>query len=312
MSPVFFLTDDTAASPVRKEGRALRDRRWSCPYPGAMANVPWTDDENDLIVADYFRMLSADLDGRAYTKARHVRQLGNRLQDRTKGAIEYKHQNISAVLQGLGDNWLPGYPPAYNFQASLEDAVARWLARHPEWLESVPATAPEGAMPLQIGPSPSKRNAPLPQGHERVSGIAERFDVAGRDERNRALGRLGERLALAHERCVLARAGRSDLARDVRWVSEEDGDGAGYDIASYTTDGKVRLLEVKTTKGYERTPFWISRNELAVARERSAEWRLLRLWNVSRTPQAFELAPPLDAHVSLMPTQFLADFRQEP
>lgn len=109
---------------------------------------------------------------------------------------------------------------------------------------------------------------------------------------------------------MLTRAGRADLARDVRWVSQEDGDGAGYDIASFTPEGAVRLLEVKTTKGYARTPFWISHNELAVAEERRAEWRLFRLWNVSRTPQAFELSPPLAAHVSLMPTQFLADFRQ--
>ena len=109
--------------------------------------------------------------------------------------------------------------------------------------------------------------------------------------------------------CWSARAA-PDLARDVRWVSREDGDGAGYDIASFSLDGAIRLLEVKTTKEYARTPFWISRNELAVARERHTEWRLFRLRNVSRTPQAFELAPPLESHVSLMPTQFLADFHQ--
>ena len=108
---------------------------------------------------------------------------------------------------------------------------------------------------------------------------------------------------------MLTRAGRTDLAHDVRWVSKEDGDGAGYDIASFTPDGAIRLLEVKTTKGYARTPFWISRNELAVSRERHAEWRLFRLRDVSRRPQAFELAPPLEAHVSLLATQFLADFR---
>jgi hypothetical protein len=47
-------------------------------------------------------------------------------------------------------------------------------------------------------------------------------------------------------------------------MSEEDGDGAGYDIASFAPDGRPRLIEVKTTNGWERTPFHISRNELAV------------------------------------------------
>ena len=39
-----------------------------------------------------------------------------------------------------------------------------------------------------------------------------------------------------------------------------DGDGAGYDILSFETDGTERFLEVKTTVGYERTPFFISPN----------------------------------------------------
>ncbi len=50
----------------------------------------------------------------------------------------------------------------------------------------------------------------------------------------------------------------------MRWVSDEDGDGAGYDIASFERDGRARLIEVKTTRGWERTPFHITCNELAV------------------------------------------------
>lgn len=54
--------------------------------------------------------------------------------------------------------------------------------------------------------------------------VAAKFDVAGRDERNRALGRAGEERVLAHERATLKAAGRDDLAHKERWVSEEDGD----------------------------------------------------------------------------------------
>lgn len=139
--------------------------------------------------------------------------------------------------------------------------------------------------------------------------IAHKFDVAARDERNRALGRAGEECVLAQERAALKSAGRDDLARKVRWISEEDGDGAGYDIASFAPDGRKRLIEVKTTNGWARTPFYISRNELTVAEERRSEWSLLRLWNFAREPQGFELHPPLDAHVSLTAMSFQASFR---
>ncbi len=103
-------------------------------------------------------------------------------------------------------------------------------------------------------------------------------------------------------------AGRSDLAGRIRWVSQIYGDGAGYDILSFDPDGRDRLIEVKTTKGWERTPFHITRNEPTVAEERRADWRLVRLWNFAREPRAFELPPPLEAHVSLMPTAYQGSF----
>jgi hypothetical protein len=277
-----------------------------------MSSEPWTNEENDLIVADYFAMLGDDVSGRPYSKAEHRRALLPLLNGRSQGSIEFKHQNISAVLKGLGEDWLPGYKPAFNFQMSLVDAVARWLAINPAWLgrlpDSHPTTGFRESAPIWSGPPPTLSNQPPPQELEQMLHIARKFDVAGRDERNRALGRAGEERVLAHERASLRSAGRNDLARQVRWVSEEDGDGAGYDIASFAPDGQVRLIEVKTTNGWERTPFYITRNELAVADERRSEWCLFRLWNFSREPKAFELYPPLEAHVTLTATAFVAGF----
>ncbi|WP_106797458.1 DUF3883 domain-containing protein [Rhizobium sp. H4] len=276
-----------------------------------MAEGPWTDTENDLIVVDYFAMLASDVAGNRYNKAERNRGLQSQL-GRSRTSIEFKHQNISAVLKGLGEDWIPGYKPAFNFQASLIDAVMRWFMRNPAYLERKPTASSayqlREAEPLWIGPPPTLSNQPQPQELEQMLRIAAKFDVAGRDERNRALGRAGEELVLAHERATLSAVGRGDLAQKVRWISDEEGDGAGYDIESFTPNGKARLLEIKTTNGWERTPFYISRNEVAVAEERREEWRLLRLWNFSREPKAFELAPPLSAHEMLTATTFHASF----
>lgn len=278
-----------------------------------MSSEPWSDIENALIVADYFAMLASDFYGQPYSKAQHRRVLLTHLNGRTEGAIEFKHQNISAVLKALGEDWIPGYKPAFNFQLSLVDAVARWLASNPEWSQraiakSRLAISEADQRQLWISPPPTLSNQPPPEELEQTLQIARKFDVAERDERNRVLGRAGEELVLAHERSSLRLAGRSDLAREVLWVSEEVGDGAGYDIHSFTLDGRPRLIEVKTTNGWERTPFHITRNELRVAEERQAEWCLLRLWNFSRGVKAFELRPPLEAHVSLTATTFQASF----
>lgn len=276
-----------------------------------MAVGDWQDEENDAIVADYFAMLCSELDGRSVNKADRNRILQQSI-GRGRVSIEYKHQNISAVLKGLGETWISGYKPAFNYQLALERAVVRWLAAHPNWLQQIDrsggyAGLSEGRA-LWVGPPPTFSNAPRPAELEQTLAVARRYDVAERDARNRILGRAGEKLVLEYERQSLKSAGRSDLAGLVRWISEEEGDGAGFDIASFDPGGSPRLIEVKTTNGWERTPFHISANELAVADRGQGEWRLLRLWNFAREPRAFELQPPLAAHVSLMPTSFRADF----
>jgi hypothetical protein len=126
-----------------------------------MSNGPWTDAENNLIVADYFAMLADDVAGRPYNKAEHNRDLQARI-DRNRSSIEFKHQNISAVLKGLGEDWIPGYKPAFNFQMTLVDAVARWLALNPAWLGRQVGLRPAGglreAAQIWIGPPPTMSN----------------------------------------------------------------------------------------------------------------------------------------------------------
>ena len=260
-----------------------------------MSSNNWSDPENDAVVAAYFAMLSDELSGRSYVKAAQNRLLQGQI-GRSRGSIEFKLCNVSAVCRGLGLPLIKGYQPRFNFQMSLAEAASRWLARHPEWA-------------LFVGVAPTLRNAPPPEEVDQMQRVARRFDVAGRDERNRALGYSGEERVFHHERTVLQQQGRADLANRVRWVSQEDGDGAGYDIASFTSEGRERLIEVKTTNGWERTPFHISRNELEVANERHGDWYLFRLYEYSRSPKAFELRPPLDAHVSLTATSFQASFQ---
>ncbi|MGX9142683.1 hypothetical protein [Mesorhizobium sp. 128a] len=64
--------------------------------------VDWSDEQNDAIVANYFAMLGRDVTGQPYSKAGHNRLLQAAI-GRPRGSIEYKHQNISAVLKGLGE-----------------------------------------------------------------------------------------------------------------------------------------------------------------------------------------------------------------
>jgi hypothetical protein len=79
----------------------------------------WSSEEVGLIVADYFAMLRAELAGEPYNKAEHNRALQPLLDGRSKSSIEFKHQNISAVLAENGQPYIAGYRPARNYQKAI-------------------------------------------------------------------------------------------------------------------------------------------------------------------------------------------------
>jgi hypothetical protein len=92
----------------------------------------------------------------------------------------------------------------------------------------------------------------------------------------------------------------------VRWISDEDGDGAGYDIGSYEVDGSPKLIEVKTTMGSALTPFFITSNELTVSNERSEHYHLFRMHSFPASPTIRVIRPPLQSFLELSPTVFRA------
>ena len=268
----------------------------------------WSDREIDLIIADYFHMRRMEILREPYVKSRRNAAL-QEVTGRSRGAIEYKHQNISAVLQTLGMWWIPGYKPMANFQKSLIDGIERILDSQDDVFSLQDNRdldiAEESAVLFEPPPVLRAYNSVESHALER---LVRKFDPAERDARNRLLGKRGEERIVQSERFRLRDAGRSDLARKVRWVSEELGDGAGFDVLSFNLSGFERLLEVKTTLGHQRTPFYLTENERQLSAERPDEFRLVRLYDFLRSPKAFELTPPLEASVGLRPTNYRASF----
>ena len=143
---------------------------------------------------------------------------------------------------------------------------------------------------------------------ESLRRLVRKFDPVVRDYRNRSLGKAGEEFVVELDRRQLTDSDRSDLARKVRWVSVEDGDGSGYDVLSFDAAGRERLLEVKTTNGSARTPFFLTRNERAVAAERPVDWCIYRVHLFAKEPRVFTIAPPLEDAVNLLPEIWRASF----
>ena len=131
-----------------------------------------------------------------------------------------------------------------------------------------------------------------------------------RQESNSALGLLGEELVLKQEIDTLRSAGRDDLAEKVVHVSVVEGDGAGHDIKSFTADGQVKFIEVKSTKGTASAAFFISPNEVDFSKKNATNFYLYRLYDLdsaNRSAKFYVLSGDLTNSLELRPTQFIAE-----
>lgn len=284
---------------------------WASVMPPA-----WSRHEVELIVADYFAMLREGLTGRPVDKTAHRRALRPLLHGRSDGSVEFKHQNISAVLINFDQPYISGYKPRQNYQAMLEQVVLEYL-EHDRALEDVirhspvlePMTLPDVSLRdvREVFVAAPDMRSTVP--HRQVQGgrRALRVDYVQRDARNRTLGRLGEEWVLELEQRRLHDVERrKDLAQRVEWVADTRGDGLGYDIASFEGHGGPRLIEVKTTGLGREFPFYVTANELSVSREQPAQFWLYRVFDFAEIPRVYALNGALDRVCRLEPQIYTA------
>ena len=141
---------------------------------------------------------------------------------------------------------------------------------------------------------------PKPKLSEKRQAKSVKTDWGAVTAYSRDLGRQGEKFVLDLERRRLRDGGRTDLEPRVEWVSDTQGDGAGYDIRSFDDDGAEMFIEVKTTKGPEATAFYITANELRCSQERGPSYRLYRIFDFKKAaPKLYRLTGPVAERLDL-------------
>lgn len=273
----------------------------------------WSRVEVEATVSDYLAMLASELAGVAYNKAAHRRHLIEKLDNRSPQSIEFKHANISAVLIDLGFPYITGYKPRSNYQRLLYEVVADRLADDQSLLTLAAADAerpivvPEVDDILSVLTEPPKpAGVPSVARQPQAPGRTPSVNYLEREARNRSLGAAGEEFVINFERARLIHAGREKLAAKIEHTSKVCGDGDGFDILSFEESGRERLIEVKTTKYGRETPFFVSRNELAVSEARADFYHLYRLFEFRDAPRIFTLDGALSATCRLAASTYMA------
>ncbi len=258
-----------------------------------MAGDSWSNTEVQLIIADYFNMLSAELRNEDYSKAAHRKALLPLLANRSEGSVEFKHQNISAVLIELGQPFIKGYLPRYNYQQILKDAIIDYLNQNLNIEDQFRMFSDKIILPKKsdfnfnkfIVEPPKLNIASEPKAIYHRNPI--KVNYLEREQKNQKLGFLGEELVLEYEKWQLISLGMEKLADSVRWISKEDGDGAGFDILSRNLNGTDKYIEVKTTKLAKETPIFFSKNELDFSVDHRNDFHLYRIFDFENKARMF-------------------------
>ena len=198
---------------------------------------------------------------------------------RTKKRIEYTYFGRLKYLSHDTEREKPVY---FQWQILDWDPPAETLERMDLILQSSETT--ESGAKQQV-PTNRLQETPPPVVSERGARTTPSFrarktaDYSTIDATNRELGLAGELLVVEHEKQVLEDIGRRDLARRVRHTSIVEGDGAGYDILSFTPQGETKYIEVKTTRGRAETPFFLTTNEVEFSLVHEDSYHIYRVYD---------------------------------
>jgi hypothetical protein len=146
-----------------------------------------------------FSMLRAELSRQPCVKSHHSAVLMQQI-GRTHRLVEFKHQNISAVLEEIGLPWIIGYKPKRNYQASIFGAIDRYHSSNEDMVDQqlppqVLAVADDGNTFVDAPKLEPQSDRPW-----QLERLVRKFDPVERDLRNRLLGRAGEGFVLEIER----------------------------------------------------------------------------------------------------------------
>lgn len=273
----------------------------------------WTREEVEIIVTEYFEMLQKEQAGIPYSKTETRQRILPLLKNRSKGSVEFKNRNISAVLARMGQPYIRGYLPAYNCQKILlEDAVVAHLRRKPQVEDAFKRFAEAAPTPDELVFETMEEKMPTKklvlQEPELIYRSPVKVNYIELEQANRVIGRSGESIALAYEKWRLTQAGKENLADKIEWVSQTQGDGLGFDILSRNTNGTDRYIEVKATKLTKEAPFYFSALEHDFSRRNRSSFFLYRVFNLKAEPKLFIANGAYDEFCNANPTHFKGTF----
>lgn len=170
-----------------------------------------------------------------------------------------------------------------------------------EWIQNLGKNIVEVELPLRSEKNETKK--------EKINKGKKR-NYEKENKKKIDIGKKGELLILEYERKRLEKYGVKNIEDKLIWVSEEYGDGLGYDILSYDIENNSEIyIEVKATEKERDEKFFITDSELRFSKEKSNQYYLYRLYGVNNKNNEikfYKVNGDVEKYFYLEPIKYLA------
>jgi len=225
------------------------------------------------------------------------------------------YQTFLGRLEEIRQNLVKYYSARYDFneEISLIDAHSFcWIISHN--LEKIKKTEPTDDRSSDVSlvhtdpPTGFSEENLKPKGPRKFKAISNK-ERKKQELKNERIGSAGEMYVWDAEKKILKTGEKPYLADMMYHASKELGDGLGYDIISFTPEGKVKFIEVKTTTSDKNSKFFISDNELEFSELNPEYYYLYRLYNFNKSSEKnphYFLHGKMREKLALYPIQYFA------
>lgn len=200
--------------------------------------------------------------------------------------------------------------PFFEEKIELLDAHSFcWVLGYKPEILTIDLNSPKYSNPLLILTDVPKSQASINNSSNgNVVFNPSHVDWTAKEEVNSKIGLTGEIYVLEAERNKLIKNGLKKLADKIEHISVTKGDGAGYDIRSYSLDGEEIFIEVKTTTKGKNTHFIITEKELQFSKHNHRKYYLYRLYDFKsdQPNKYFTIHGDLRKMIKLLPIQYYA------
>lgn len=320
-----YITErgDTPLLRAKKRFLGIELKRRGARVIGEVDN--WSYEQSELICTYYIEKLKEFIASREPQKQSEAKEFLMKTLNKSSKAVRLKLHHISSILVNSDLPYLEYFKPIPRAEIDLIDwnetnILKRILVdefNKPDFVKLLSALSSKENYTTEVESTAVIESPPEEDVFEHDVDNAEqslrirpKINYIEREIRNTKLGEAGEAWVINFEKQRLSSLGLNEMAEQVVWASKSIGDGLGYDLVSFDSNGDKIFIEVKTTCLGKYSAFYLTQKEISTSTKLKNRFFIYRVFDFDKEPKLYTINSNLEESLDLVATTFRATVKQ--